>query len=215
MNPLYEAVDRMPFVGKCLIKPTIEEYVRSTPEEGERFKHTVAVLGAFALLHTCQAYMGQESFFIHMNHLRTTGNASNAIMAGLDLLYTTANAAVTMRQASLLNRVCGIQSRRKRKNQDTKTTTTNTSERIAKNTIETAKPQSLEHKKAETRAAITATAFTLIAQALFISSYVEGYITESHIKCRQQAAQNVQDYKEIHGDVLMQQDEEEYISRVC
>jgi hypothetical protein len=223
MKLLYDTVDKMPFAGKFVVHDSIKGYVTSPPEKEKRkFAQATALLGVYVLAHGYQAYLGQESLLTHVNHFEATHNVSDAIMSGIDSLYMTANAAVSMRQASLLKRTNDIRRRKSRRSRNVMPLSEEMASAKSEVTVEETQSQSpkseknSENKKTpKARAVMAATAITLTAQAIFGASYIEGYVEEGNITCRQRATQIVQEYEQVHGDILSAQDENSYILNSC
>lgn len=102
-------IDRLPLAGKYALMPALKGYIRSGPErEWRKFVGVNALLGIYVVGHTIQAKYGVETFTEHMQNLDSTGNADDALFMALDATYATVNAAVTLRQISLIKRANDI-----------------------------------------------------------------------------------------------------------
>jgi|GEM_PF-3242252 len=106
-------IDRLPLVGKYLLQPALKGYIKSDlGHEKRKFTGISALLGAYVLVHAYQAKLGVNAFSNHAEHFETTGDTTDTLFMGIDAVYAAVNAAVTLRQASLMRTANQIRHRR-------------------------------------------------------------------------------------------------------
>ncbi|HSX06354.1 MAG TPA: hypothetical protein VLG92_01385 [Candidatus Saccharimonadia bacterium] len=106
-------IDKLPFAGKHVIRPTLKSYVRSDlGHERLKFAGTCLFLGGFALAHASGAVFGVTTFTEQLQNFEHSPNASDLGNLAIDATYAAAMGAVSLRQLSLLPAVNRIRKHR-------------------------------------------------------------------------------------------------------
>ena len=111
-------IDSLPLAGKGALQPALKGYIKSeSGQEKRKFSKVSALLGVYVLVHAYQAKLGVGAFTDQMQHFETTGDPTDTLFMGIDVVYTAVNAAVTLRQASLMRTANQIRQRRHARNE--------------------------------------------------------------------------------------------------
>lgn len=114
-------IDRLPLAGKYTLGPTLKGYIRSDlGQEKRKFAGASALLGAFVVMHACQAKLGVDAFSEQLQHFETTGDVRDTFFMGIDAAYASVNTAATLRQASLLHTANQIRQKRHARGEKTR-----------------------------------------------------------------------------------------------
>lgn len=114
LSAFNRSVDRLPLAGKYWTEPCAKAYTRAKPERDPlKFGATAALIGGLVLVHAWQTRSGMGSLLTHMEHVENTDSLRNGLFMGIDTTFTLVNAAVAVRQTSLLHQLNQIRKRRK------------------------------------------------------------------------------------------------------
>jgi hypothetical protein len=228
-SKLFQAIDKMPLAGKYSIRDSIKWYIKSTPEsENRRFAATSAYMGAMAVAHAYQAFMGTEAITQHMEHFQNSADPSNIGLLGIDAAYLMVNTAVAARQANLGMRVGQIHGKR-RKNRDSSPVSPTLERKSSDLQHVTAIDEATEEyspvecgddereaKKAmrKSRRILGATAITLAGQMIFVGAYTDARVKESVNACYTSFGEYYDEYVDLNPDAQLEQ-KEAFLSRTC
>ena len=149
-------VDRLPLAGKYTLGPTLKGYIRSDiGQEKRKFAGVSALLGAFVVMHACQAKLGVDAFSEQFQHFETVGDVRDTFLMGIDAAYASVNTAVTLRQAILLHTANQIRQKRHARGEKTRALQLEKGRTLDLRLSDEAPPESLSGKDTKASAAPT------------------------------------------------------------
>lgn len=206
-NKLFATVDAMPLAGKFAIHDTIKSYIESDEKHDQRhYLATTTFLVGMVAAHAYQAYMGFESLESHITYSTLVeDDPLTMIGIGIDTAYLATNALVAARQSHLVARVEGI---RKKKHQRK----ISVAESFATQQHATEKKEvTANHNN---RKMLSAAAFTLAGQLLFMGSYADANTKHHEVECINEATSYYDTYAHTHPDETLIP-KKDYIDTTC
>lgn len=102
-NPIFEAIDEMPFAGKTWAKEAWVSY-ETAPDKRKtrRLLGASALFGAMAVAHGIQSKYGMDSFAIHFQDALQSQETKDGLFASVDAMYAIAMGGVAVRQIALI-----------------------------------------------------------------------------------------------------------------
>lgn len=192
-------VDRMPLVGKYLLQQTMHDYIRS-PISNERteFSQLVGILGFFVVAHAYQAKIGTDAFSTHLSALQDGYGVKNGALMCFDAAYASVNAAVTLRQTSLLLETYRLKKRRalRHKRSQTEPTAQHSQHSLRSGEASIASSNTARRRGITDSAARVALAIFVTAggQAGFYTAFKDAEAKQEIISCVDNANSNLESY---------------------